>query len=81
MGKNFTDDPQRQDYAKQEKAYDPGTAGGKQIAHENLPHRMAKSQIVGGDIINRANQNYAKNAPSLDGENQIGRTFLAMARD
>lgn len=73
-----TDDPGvSTDYSK----YDPGTIGGKQIAHENLPHRLAKTSITGGDIINRARQNYDKSAPALDGENMIGRSILSMSRD
>lgn len=60
---------------------DPGLANSKQIAHENLPHRMARTSIVPGDIINRAMNNYAKNAPSLDGQNMIGSNIFSMGRN
>lgn len=82
MAKGFNDDPQMQNYAKTQAAADPGLANSKQIAHENLPHRMAKSQTVaGGNVINRAMGQYAKNAPEPNGMGMIGSSILSMSRN
>lgn len=73
-----SDDPQTPSYKK--------LAGrdklpAKQIAHEMLPSRHARSTITGGDSVQRSMNNYSKMSPAdANGVGQIGLNIFSMSR-
>lgn len=73
------DDVGKQDYAKASKAAGGPPKMGKQIAVDNLPSRMSRSNLMGPtDIIHRAQNNYSKAAPKPDGEGMAGLNIFTM---
>ena len=49
--------------------------GGKPNKEERLPSRFARSELTGGDMVQRSTNNYAKKAPKA--EDQLSFPFMS----
>jgi len=53
----------------------PMKKGGKPNKEERLPSRFARSELTGGDMVQRSMNNYAKKAPKA--EDQLSFPFMS----